>query len=320
MRSFTAEKASADFYQLSGRRINWDRTDYHPLLGAALAFAGFDSDTQTMAMHHPSVGYAQATEIREGIDRNFVVIFSDVGAKGGGGTLATFNRSIGPFEADRSDVSFLHSVDDPRPGGHGRAGATQGAYRSPFPLPDGRISSRYDADHHRSVGADAALRPRGRSIPTTGTRTAVAGFAGGGQSYVEAVLVYKREPRPLFNNLTQLVFGGHVDPSDPTHGTVHYPDLPMLGTLLGANLRTGRFVDALRAAHAGRGLRGPGAARRPGGGDGRAAPAAQMVYQNRKVLGTRAARLRRLRARPAAVADAAHRRAAGRRAATSSSP
>ncbi len=30
--SFTAEKATPDFYQLSGRRMNWDRTDYHPLL------------------------------------------------------------------------------------------------------------------------------------------------------------------------------------------------------------------------------------------------------------------------------------------------
>ena len=64
------------------------------------------------------------------------------------------------------------------------------------------------------------------------------------------MLVYKREPKSLFHNLTQLVFGGHVDPTDPTHGEVHYPDLPMLGTLLIANLRTGRFVDMLRVAGA----------------------------------------------------------------------
>ena len=30
--SFTVEKATPDFYQLSGRRMNWDLTDYHPLL------------------------------------------------------------------------------------------------------------------------------------------------------------------------------------------------------------------------------------------------------------------------------------------------
>src|SRR4029079_11015996 len=28
----TTEKVSDGFYQLSGRRMNWDRTDYHPLL------------------------------------------------------------------------------------------------------------------------------------------------------------------------------------------------------------------------------------------------------------------------------------------------
>src|SRR5262249_44106196 len=30
--TMTTEKASDGFYQLSGRRINWDLTDYHPLL------------------------------------------------------------------------------------------------------------------------------------------------------------------------------------------------------------------------------------------------------------------------------------------------
>jgi hypothetical protein len=100
---------------------------------------------------------------------------------------------------------------------------------------------------------------------------------------VESALVYKREPKPPFKNLTQLVFGGHVDPTDPTHAEVHYPDLPMLGTLLIANLRTGRFVDMLRA---GTQLviyedKGPtdvatGMAGRTG---------SQMVYQNRVEIG-----------------------------------
>ena len=71
-----------------------------------------------MAMH-PSVSYAQATDIREAVDRNFLVVLSDVGTRGGGGTLATFNRSIGPFEADRNDVQFLQVADHcstrPRP-------------------------------------------------------------------------------------------------------------------------------------------------------------------------------------------------------------
>src|SRR5262249_4363468 len=92
--SFTAEKVSAmpAFYQLSGRRMNWDLTDYHPLL----AQRAQSTDTFTMDQH-PSVGYQQATEIREGLDRNFLIILSDEGALGGGGALATFNRSVGPF-------------------------------------------------------------------------------------------------------------------------------------------------------------------------------------------------------------------------------
>jgi hypothetical protein len=244
--TFTAEKASADFYQLSGRRINWDRTDYHPLLGQRAQSIGYDPNTTTMGMH-ASIGYSQATEIKEALDRNFVIVLSDVGTKGAGGTIATFNRSVGPFEADRSDIGFLQSVQIIDPAATGRAGATQGAYRSPFPLPDGRILASYD-------GAITDLSQQTPSYdlvvldPKDGSHVPLAAFSGGGKSHVEAVLVYKREPRPLFHNLTQLVFGGHVDPTDPTHGFVHYPDLPMLGTLLGANLRTGRFVDLYRSA------------------------------------------------------------------------
>jgi hypothetical protein len=83
--------------------------------------------------------------------------------------------------------------------------------------------------------------------PVTQTRTPVAGLPGG-SSVVDAAVVFRKEARPLFRNVTQLVFGGRVDPADPAHGTVHFPDLPLLGTLLAANLRSGRFVDQLDAA------------------------------------------------------------------------
>jgi len=275
--SFTAEKATADFYQLSGRRINWDRTDYHPLLAQRAQSRGLDT------MPHPSVGYTQATEIREGIDRNFVLILSDVGTKGSGGTLATFNRSIGPFEADRNDITFLHALTILDGAATGRAGATQGAYRSPFPLPDGRILASYAPDVTDLAAATSVRYDLVVVDSITGARTPLAGFTGG-TSHVEAVLVYKREQRPVFTNLTQLVFGGHADPSDLTHGTVHFPDLPMLGTLLGANLRAGRFVDELRAAkkvalyeHVGPTDVASGMGGLTGG---------QMVFDSRKLLGT----------------------------------
>jgi hypothetical protein len=276
--TFTAEKASADFYQLSGRRINWDLTDYHPLLGQRATSRGMDG------VFHPSVGYAQATEIREALDRNFLVVFSDVGAKGAGGTLATFNRSIGPFEADRADTTFLHAVQIVDPAATGRVmGATQGAYRSPFPLPDGRALVSYSAT--TDLGGSSTVQYGLVVVDlNSAARVPVANLSGGGQSVVEAVLAYKREQRPMFDNVTQLVFGGHADPTtDPMHATVHYPDLPMLGTLLGANLRTGRFVDELRPAAK------IAVYQDQGPMDVATGMAGQMgtehVYQNRKLLG-----------------------------------
>jgi hypothetical protein len=276
--TFTAEKASADFYQLSGRRINWDLTDYHPLLGQRSQSRGMDG------VMHPSVGYAQATEIREALDRNFLVIFSDVDAKGAGGTLATFNRSIGPFEADRNDPTFLHSVEIIDPAATGRiSGGTQGAYRSPFSLPDGRVLVSY-----ANVTDLGSQTPKWDLVVidlNNAARVPVANLSGGGSSVIEAVLAYKREPRPLFDNLTQLVFGGHADPSsDPMHATVHYPDLPMLGTLLGANLRTGRFVDELRKAAKVAIYQDRPPADVASGMAGKTGT--QGVYQNRKLLGT----------------------------------
>jgi hypothetical protein len=233
--SFTAEKATPDFYQLSGRRMNWDRTDYHPLL----AQRAQSNDTFTADLH-PSVNYQQATEIREGLDRNFVLILSDAGAKGGGGALATFNRSIGPFEANRTEVTFVRSLELVDGAATGRAG-TAGVYRSPFSLPNGEILASYAA----GVSDPTAQDPKYDlvAVASNGTRRPLASDAT--LSYVEAALGYKRAERELFKNLPQLVFGGHGDPAGDAAGgmaTMHFPDLPMLATLLDANLRRGRDV------------------------------------------------------------------------------
>ena len=239
--SFTAEKATPDFYQLSGRRMNWDLTDYHPLLAQrAQSTTTFSSDL------YPSVGYQQATEIREGLDRNFVLIVSDADARGAGGGLATFNRSIGPFEADRTEVTFLKSmvvVD----GGATVAGQT-GLYRSPFSLPNGEILASYDG----AVTDPKTAVPRYALVavnPQDGTRRPLA--SDGTLSYVEAALGYKRGETELFTNRPQLVFGGHAgEPDIANNGIMHFPDLPVLATLLSANLRRGRNVAAYDGAAA----------------------------------------------------------------------
>ena len=240
--SMTTEKVANDvnapngvFYQLAGRRINWDLSDYHPLL----AQRSQSNDTFDKATLRPSVDYQQATEIREGLDRNFLIILSDETAKGAGGALATFNRSIGPFQADRTEVTFLRSVKIIDPAATGKAG-TAGVYRSPFSLPNGEILASYDG----AVTDPTAGTRRYALVAVneqTGARRMLAG--DGSLSYVEAALGYKRAERLLFSNLPQLVFGGHRDDSAGGNAIMHFPDGPVLATLLGANLRERRNVQ-----------------------------------------------------------------------------
>ncbi len=242
--TMTTEKVGQDFYQLSGRRLNWDLTDYHPLL-AQRAMSPYASLTD-IAMSKPSIGYGAATDIREGSDGNFLLILSDVGADGkpvvpgGGGALATFNRSIGPVEQDRTDAGYLPSlriIDGAT--ATGRSGSP-GAYRSPFPMPDGQIMASFAPNAGALAWQLVAVNPR------TGARTTLQA-PGGGRAIVDAVLAYKYPARLLYNNRRQLVFGGTLA-SDPMHAVVHFPDAPMTFTLLTGNLRRGRPVEQFRAA------------------------------------------------------------------------
>jgi hypothetical protein len=242
--TMTTEKVGDAFYQLSGRRINWDLTDYHPLLAQrALSPYATLSDLATM---NPSIGYGAATDIREGVDGNFLLILSDVAADGkpvlpgGGGALGIFNRSIGPFEQDRFDPGYLPSLRIIDGGtASGRAGSP-GAYRSPFPLPDGQIMVSFAPSASALAWRLVAVNPR------TGAQTALETPAAG-RAIVDAVLAYKYPARVLYNNRRQLVFGGSLT-SDSAHAIVHFPDAPLAFTLLTGNLRRGRPVEQFRAA------------------------------------------------------------------------
>ncbi len=244
--TMTTEKVSDNFYQLSGRRINWDKTDYHPLL-AQRAISPY-SDPTDLTQTKPSIGYQQATDIRESSDGDFLLILSDTGAKGGAGTLAMFNRSVGPFEQDRDDKGFLKSVTIVDPAATGRVGApTQGGYRTPFGLPDGTIMVSYAA-YNGDLATATSLDWDIVSIdPITGTRTTLIGGAG---AQTDAVLAIKYPPRALYLNRRQLVFGGSTDADLASQGraVIHLPDAPMTFTLLTGNLRRGRPVDAFRKA------------------------------------------------------------------------
>ena len=243
----TTEKVSDGFYQLAGRRMNWDRTDYHPLLAqrSQSPFADPDDPEAT----RPSIDYQQATELREGFDGSFILILSDAGARGGAGTLAIFNRSVGTFESGRRDPGFLQSVVIPDRAATGRVGeATEGAYRSPFSLPDGRIMASYAAFSGDLGGAGSLAFDLVAVNPRNGDRDVV--LAGGGESLVEAVLALKHPPRELYLNRRQLVFGGAVDSglAGDMAAVMHFPDAPLIFTLLNANLRRGRPVELFRGA------------------------------------------------------------------------
>jgi hypothetical protein len=246
--TMTTEKVSDGFYQLSGRRINWDLTDYHPLL-AQRAESPY-ADLADPSVTRPSVGYQQATEVRESLDGDFLLILSDPGTAAGAGTLALFNRSVGPFEADRDDPGFLASMSIPDVRATGRVGErTRGAYRSPFPLLDGRIMasySGYDGDLGQAGSLELVLVAVN---PLTGAREEV--LSSPGESLVEAVLALAYPPRGMYANRRQLVFGGAADP-DATggegFGVLHLPDAPLVFTLLTGNLRLGRPVDLFRDA------------------------------------------------------------------------
>jgi hypothetical protein len=242
--TMTTEKASDGFYQLAGRRINWDRTDYHPLL-AQRAISPY-ADLKDLTVTKPSIGYASATDIREGADGNFLLILGDLTAAGqpvtpsGAGALAIFNRSIGPFEQGRADPGYVGSLRIlDGASATGRAGAAAG-YKSPVSLPSGEIMAAYAPSLATGDFDLVAVNPR------TGARRSLV-TNGGGKIRLDAVLAYKYPARPLYLNRRQLVFGGSLT-SDTAHGVIHMPDAPLVFTLLTGNLRRGRPVDAFRTA------------------------------------------------------------------------
>jgi hypothetical protein len=235
--TMTTEKVSQGFYQLSGRRENWDLTDYHPLLGQRKDSKYPSADDVNDDDKLPSIGYSSVTDIREGSDGDFMMILSNVNDttgeptnKGGAGALGLFNRSIGPFEADRNDDGYLASV---------RMLDKTEVYRGPVSLPDGRI-----------LVSKATSPTSGQfDLVTFDPRSgATAAVFGSGAIRVDAQLVYKYPARQLYLNRRQLVFGGNDEGGAMDRATVHMPDAPMVFTVLTGNLRRGRPVEEFRKA------------------------------------------------------------------------
>lgn len=219
----TAEKREPEFHQFAGRRINLDGGDYHPLFA-----------------QRPSVGFASATEIVELANRNFAVVAAPLDATHGAGSIVILNRSIGPDQVDRdpNDRFYIASTRMPVPGAF-EGGA--GAFRSPAPLPTGRMLVACDTTVTSLTSATydfeiCELDPR------TGEVRRVAGSAG--QADIEVVAVYGRANRGVFASRIDEA-NGHttVDPG-ATDAIVRVQDFPLLATLVFSNTRTGRPIDS----------------------------------------------------------------------------
>ncbi|MCA9581126.1 MAG: PD40 domain-containing protein, partial [Myxococcales bacterium] len=217
----TAEKREREFHQLAGRRINLDGGDYHPLYA-----------------QRPSIGFASATEFVEAPNHNLVFVAGPLGATDGAGAIAIVNRSIGPDQDDRdpSDRSYIHSLSIPVPGA---LGGMDGAFRSPVPLPGGRILAACDEDA-RSLTAKTLRFELCEIDPRTGTVRVVGGEAG--QSNVDLALVYARPNHGVFESRIDEVNGHTEVVPDQTDAVIHVQDFPLLATLLFSNTREGRPI------------------------------------------------------------------------------
>jgi WD40-like Beta Propeller Repeat len=222
---FSVEKRALDFHQFAARRQNLDGGDYHPLIA-----------------QRPSIGFDSATELVELTNRNFALVMANLDAADGGGSIAIVNRSIGPDQDDRdpSDRAYVHSVTPAAPGAFG--GAT-GVYRSPAPLPSGRLLVACDL-----AATDAALGPHHYGLceldPSTPSATPRQLFRDGARVALEPAPVWVRAARTVFVSRADEVNGStRVDPGQ-TDATVHFMDLPLLQTLMFSNTRVGRPINA----------------------------------------------------------------------------
>ncbi len=213
---FTSEKREPEFHMLAGRRENLDGSDYHPL------FAQRDS-----------VGYRSATEIVEQLDRNLVIVAAPLDARDGAGNIVIVNRSIGPDQDDRPAGDRFYIASQRRP-------APAGAWRSPYPLPSGRLLVSCDRGSTDLTAGNFDF-DLCELDPDSGAVRALGGAAG--RADVEPIAIYARAPRDVFRGRIDEVNGNTHVQSGAADAEITVLDFPMLATLLFANTREGRPID-----------------------------------------------------------------------------
>ena len=234
-----AEKRATDFYQLAGRRMNLDGGDYHPLFG-----------------QRSTVGFNQFTDVVELADKNLAAIFSDRGALRGAGTLAVVNRSIGVDQGSDDPADYLNdegamtwpnpefyqkSIRILDPDATGKLDGTDGAYRHPSPLPDGRLLVSYAGgatdltaldDNFEIVVVD----------PNTGARS---GLISSDRDLAWPVAVYAKGNHGIFESRVDEANGTthvYTDENRRDRAQITFLDLPLLASLLFQNTRSERLI------------------------------------------------------------------------------
>lgn len=231
----TGEKREPQFHQLALRRQNLDGGDYHPLFA-----------------QRESVGFRAASEVIELPNRNFLFVASHLPCPDaspcsvdGAGALVMVNRSIGPDQDDRAmENDYIHSMYLTAPGALGgimnvgQTPLTNGVYRSPSPLINGRIIA--------SCGdGDFSSTPQYTLCQIdlfSGDRVDLGGEPG--MANVEPLAVMRRPVYRVFTgkpdeaNGSSRVFPDRVDRTQVT-----VEDFPLLATLLFANTREGRPIN-----------------------------------------------------------------------------
>jgi hypothetical protein len=221
---FTAEKRAQDFHQFAARRQNLDGGDYHPLIA-----------------QRPSIGFASATEVIELTNRNFALVAADLDAVDGGGSIMVVNRSIGPDQSDRDpeDRAYIHSVTAAL---RGALSADSGVFRSPAALPSGRILASCALS-----AMDSATGPHHYDLceldPNAVDRAPRLLYRDSSAIAVEAVPIWVRQPRTVFQSRLDEPNGSTRIDAGQTDAIVHITDMPLLTTLLFTNTRTGRPIS-----------------------------------------------------------------------------
>ncbi|MGO9833765.1 MAG: TolB family protein [Polyangiaceae bacterium] len=229
---FTTEKREPGFYELALRRQNLDGGDYHPLYS-----------------QRATIGYTQATYGVELAHKDFATIFSDQTALHGAGTIAVFNRSIGPDFTSMNAKDYLVDPTVIVPGSPSALEpdfflhsleivASDGSYTSPSPLPDGQMLVSFGTGAPSSFGGDYDVYALD---PASGAKTRLLGNAGTAE--VEAVAVYPRAPKGIFASALDEPNGHTTVIPDETTADVTVLDMTVLGSLLFQNTDTGRVLE-----------------------------------------------------------------------------